>query len=190
MNNDGIDVDSSSDAVIENIYYDGGDDGIAIKSGMCQAGSDFAVPTSNVQVTHVTARTRSSCFVTGSEDQGGVHNVSVSDFSCRDSGGGIILKDTTLPFRFGGFPKSNMTFSKVRLHNISCYWNGQLKPGTGLAIQGVRGFAITDVVGTLVPKAGNIEYASSVTLANISITGGHGFSCGRNVSSIPPGYCH
>ena len=67
---------------------------------------------------------------------------------------------------------------------------GQLKPGTGLAIQGVRGFAIADVVGTLVPKAGNIEYAAGVTLANISIAGGHGFSCGRNVSAITPGYCH
>ena len=39
FNNDGIDVDSSSDAVIENLYYDGGDDVIALKSGMCEAGT-------------------------------------------------------------------------------------------------------------------------------------------------------
>lgn len=68
-NNDGVDVDSSRDVVIEDFYYDGGDDGVAIKSGMCQAGADFNMPSVNVKVQRVEARTRSSCFVTGSEDQ-------------------------------------------------------------------------------------------------------------------------
>ena len=54
--------------------------GIALKSGMCQAGADFNMPTVNVRIEHVSARSRSSCFVTGSEDEGGVHNVSVKDY--------------------------------------------------------------------------------------------------------------
>ena len=92
-----------------------------MKSGMCDAGADFNTPTVNVRVTNASARTRSSCFVTGSEDQGGVHNISVYSFSCRDSPGGIALKDTTLPQPgvFRGFPKSNFTFVGVQLHNIS-----------------------------------------------------------------------
>ena len=56
------------------------DSGIALKSGMCQAGADFNMPTVNVRIEHVSARSRSSCFVTGSEDEGGVHNVSVKDY--------------------------------------------------------------------------------------------------------------
>ena len=54
--------------------------GIALKSGMCQAGADFNMPTVNVRIEHDSARSRSSCFVTGSEDEGGVHNVSVKDY--------------------------------------------------------------------------------------------------------------
>jgi polygalacturonase len=168
MNNDGIDVDSSSDAVIENLYYDGGDDGVALKSGECDAGADFNTPTTNVRISHVSARTRSSCFVTGSEDQGGVHNVTVVDYACRDSPGGIILKDTTLPHSAGvaeiGFPKSNFSFAGVHLHNMSTYWNGQLQTGQGVAIQGVRGFTIANIDGDVSPGAlGSIQVRPSQT---------------------------
>lgn len=78
FNNDGIDVDSTTDAVIENLYYDGGDDVIALKSGMCEAGRAFNMPTANVRIEHVVARTRDACFCTGSEDAGGTHNVSLT----------------------------------------------------------------------------------------------------------------
>ena len=37
-NNDGIDLDSSSGARVENLYYDGGDDGVALKSGLAEEG--------------------------------------------------------------------------------------------------------------------------------------------------------
>ena len=62
-NNDGVDVDSSSQVVIEGLYYDGGDDAVALKSGLCEAGRAFATPTSNVRISNVVARTRDACFV-------------------------------------------------------------------------------------------------------------------------------
>jgi hypothetical protein len=97
-----------------------------------------------VRVEHVVARTRSSCFVTGSEDQGGVHNITVRDYFCRDSPGGIILKDTTLPHSAGvtfGFPKSNFTFSDIRFHNMSGYVSGiaALLPRCEERAEGVHG---------------------------------------------------
>jgi polygalacturonase len=122
FNNDGIDVDSTTDAVIENLYYDGGDDVIALKSGMCEAGRAFNMPTANVRIEHVVARTRDACFCTGSEDAGGTHNVSLTGLSCRDSPKGILLKDQV--------HKSNLTFTDIKLHNISLYWDGMAKPGT------------------------------------------------------------
>ena len=50
---------------------DGGDDAIALKSGLCKAGVDFATPTANVRIEHAVMRTRDACFCTGSEDEGG-----------------------------------------------------------------------------------------------------------------------
>lgn len=51
-----------------------------------------------------------------------VWQVTVFDYNCRDSPGGIILKDTTLPHSAGvavvGFPKSNFSFTKVHFHNM------------------------------------------------------------------------
>ena len=71
----------------------------------------------------------------------------------------------------------------------SGYWpiavGGKAQPGQGAAIQGVRGFSLSNVAGDLVPKAGNIQWASDVRLANISATVmKHGFSCGSNASDV------
>lgn len=53
FNNDGVDIDSSSDALVENLVYDGGDDGVALKSGLGEEGAAFGVPTRGVTVRHV-----------------------------------------------------------------------------------------------------------------------------------------
>ena len=67
----------------------------------------------------------------------------------------------------------------------SGYWGGKADPGQGAAIQGVRGFRVSNVGGELVPKAGSIQWASDVRLVNISATlGKGGFSCGSNVSDV------
>ena len=71
----------------------------------------------------------------------------------------------------------------------SGYWpiaaGGKAQPGQGAAIQGVRGFRLSNVAGELVPKAGNIQWASDVRLTNISATVmKHGFSCGTNASDV------
>ena len=136
----------------------------------------FNKPTANVRIEHVVARTRDACFCTGSEDAAGTHNITVYDLSCRDSPKGILLKDSV--------PKSNMSFSSIKLHNISGYWDGNPDPGEGLIIQAVDGIYFSDVVGTLVPTAGSLDHVSGATFANISISGGHGFECKRNVSRV------
>ncbi len=54
-NTDGIDPDSVDDMVIQNFFYTGGDDAIAIKSGWDCFGIDFNVPTQNLYIKNVTA---------------------------------------------------------------------------------------------------------------------------------------
>ena len=75
FNNDGVDIDSSTSARIENLYYDGGDDGVALKSGLGAEGAAFRLPTRGVSIRNVSVRTRSSCLCVGSEMEGGVHDV-------------------------------------------------------------------------------------------------------------------
>ena len=51
-----------------------------------------------------------------------VMQVTVFDYKCRDSPGGLILKDIGLPHSKGiaviGFPKSNFSFTNVHFHNM------------------------------------------------------------------------
>ena len=90
---------------------------------------------------------------------------------------------------FGGLnpPKSNLSFSDIKLHNISLWWHNTLNPGIGLTIGGVHGISVSDVVGTLVPTAGTLVLATDVHFSNITIGlggGKHGFRCGANVSDV------
>jgi hypothetical protein len=74
--------------------------------------------------------------------------------------------------------KSNMSFSSIKLHNISGYWDGKPDPGIGLTIQAVDGIRFSDVEGTLVPTAGTLSQVNNATFTNISISGfEHGFRC-------------
>lgn len=88
-NNDGVDIDSSHDALVENLYYDGCDDGVALKSGRTDgktnAGRAFGVPTRDVVIRNVVAKTRSACIAIGSECEGGIRNVSLHGLRCRES---------------------------------------------------------------------------------------------------------
>ena len=69
-NTDGVDPDSSSDVIIRDCDIHEGDDCIAVKSGLNEAGIRFGVPCRNVLVE------RTSCaghaLAVGSEGSGGM----------------------------------------------------------------------------------------------------------------------
>ena len=77
-NTDGIDPDSSSDVLIENVTIASGDDHIAIKSGMDGAGLAFGMPSTNVTVRNATFLCGRGISI-GSEVSGGVSGVLVED---------------------------------------------------------------------------------------------------------------
>ena len=84
-NTDGIDPDSSRDVFIGNYYYHGGDDAIAVKSGIDCKGRAFNTPSANIRVENVTvfhATEPHNCIAIGSEISGGVFNVSVRNVQC------------------------------------------------------------------------------------------------------------
>ena len=78
-NNDGVDPECSKNVLIEDCYFQTGDDCIAIKSGRNQDGRRLGVPTENVVIRRNRFSNGHGGITIGSEISGGVHNVFAED---------------------------------------------------------------------------------------------------------------
>jgi polygalacturonase len=78
-NNDGCDPESCKDVLIDNCYFDTGDDCIAIKSGRNNDGRRLNMPTENVIIRNCTMKDGHGGITVGSEISGGVRNVFAHD---------------------------------------------------------------------------------------------------------------
>ena len=74
-NNDGCDPESCKDVLIEDCFFDTGDDCIAIKSGRNNDGRRLNAPTENIVVRGCTMRDGHGGITVGSEISGGVRNL-------------------------------------------------------------------------------------------------------------------
>lgn len=77
INNDGIDIDSCADVLIEECVVRSGDDGIAMKSGRDKDAWDTGLPTRDVVIRNCAIPEALHGFAVGSEMSGGVENVFV-----------------------------------------------------------------------------------------------------------------
>ena len=78
-NNDGCNPESCTDVLIENCYFDTGDDCIAIKSGRNEDGRRIGVPSQNIIVRGCTMKDGHGGVSIGSEISGDCRNVFVED---------------------------------------------------------------------------------------------------------------
>lgn len=78
-NNDGCNPESCKNVLIEDCYFDTGDDCIAIKSGRNADGRRVAVPSENIVVRNCTMKDGHGGVVLGSEMSGGIRNVFVEN---------------------------------------------------------------------------------------------------------------
>lgn len=78
VNNDGIDPESSSNVLIEDIHFDNGDDNIAIKSGRDNDGWALARPCENIVIRNCHFKGLHAVVI-GSEMSGGVRNVIIEN---------------------------------------------------------------------------------------------------------------
>ena len=74
-NNDGCDPESCKDVLIENCYFDTGDDCIAIKSGRNEDGRRLGAPTENIIIRGCEMKDGHGGVTIGSEISGGVRNI-------------------------------------------------------------------------------------------------------------------
>ena len=74
-NNDGCDPESCRDVLIEDCFFDTGDDCIAIKSGRNNDGRRINMPTENIIIRNCTMKDGHGGITVGSEISGGVRNL-------------------------------------------------------------------------------------------------------------------
>lgn len=114
QNGDGIDVESCTNTLIVDSYFDVGDDGICVKSGKDEDGRKRAIPTKGLIVDGCTVYHGHGGFVVGSEMSGGVEDVKVSN--CRFLGTDVGLRFKSKRGR-GGVVK-NIHISGITMTDI------------------------------------------------------------------------
>jgi polygalacturonase/dienelactone hydrolase len=113
-NTDGLNLDSSRNALVEYCFFDVGDDAICLKSGINDDGRRVGRPTENVVVRQVTTNWCLGGIVIGSEMSGGVRNVLVQDCVFDGSNTGIRLKSNAAR---GGVVE-NIHLRDITMHRI------------------------------------------------------------------------
>lgn len=119
---DGIDIDSSTNALIEYTYLDCGDDCFTLKAGRGMDGLLKARPTENVVIRHCYADHGAGGLTIGSETAAGIRNVWMDDVVIARPKYGIYFK-TRRPRGGGG---ENLWFSNVHMVNPktrAIYWD-------------------------------------------------------------------
>ena len=109
-NTDAIDLESCSNAILEDCVFDTGDDGITIKSGRDEDGRKRGMPTENIIVKNCTVYHAHGGFVIGSEMSGGAKNIYISD--CNFIGSDIGLRFKTVRGRGG-------VVENIYVHNVN-----------------------------------------------------------------------
>lgn len=199
INNDGVDIDSSSDVLIENCRFNTGDDFVAIKSGRDQDGWRVNKPSKNIVVRNSSSDDCLHGISFGSEISGGVENVYAENLvfkkvrqyglqfkSNKDRGGyiknifinGIQIDTTQTGISFtnqyhsysgGEFPS---LFENIRIKNLNC--NVAVKKA--ISLEGLPEMPIRDVVfeNVNLKSAGEksfITHVENLTINQLNING-------------------
>lgn len=114
QNGDGLDLDSSRNAVIYHNTFDVGDDAICLKSGKDAEGRTRARPTENVIARHNTVYHGHGGFIIGSEMSGGVRNVFAADLTFIGTNVGLRFKSN----RGRGGVVENIHITDINMVNI------------------------------------------------------------------------
>lgn len=111
---DGIDIDSSSNILIEHCEVDCNDDNICIKSGRDADGLRVNRPTENIVVRHCIARKGAGLITCGSETSGSIRNV--LGYDLKASGTSAVLRLKSAMNRGGTV--ENIFMTRVEADNV------------------------------------------------------------------------
>ena len=116
-NNDGCDPESCKDVLIDNCFFDTGDDCIAIKSGRNNDGRRLNTPTENIIVRNCTMKDGHGGITVGSEISGGVRNLFAHDCTMDSADLWTALRVKNNASRGGKL--ENFYFKKITIGQVS-----------------------------------------------------------------------
>jgi len=158
-NTDGIDIDSSTNALIERVSISNGDDMIAIKSGMNMPGILFGKPTENVII-------RDSVFADGhglsigSETSGSVRNITFMNLRVTNADTGPKVKTS----RGRGGVIENILFTNITLTGCKSVtlatgmnYDKIPNPGNATTTPIVRNVTFEKIIATSCLQTGSLE---------------------------------
>lgn len=114
-NNDGFDIESTTNVLIEDCLFDTGDDCVVLKSGLNEDGWRVNKPTENIVVRNIYTKAGHGGVVFGSEVSGGIRNVYVHD--CYFDGTLIGIRMKSMRGR-GGYVE-NVWVKNIGMKNIA-----------------------------------------------------------------------
>ncbi|MBX2857741.1 MAG: glycoside hydrolase family 28 protein [Cellvibrionaceae bacterium] len=198
-NSDGCDPESCKNVVIENCYFDTGDDCIAIKSGRNADGRRVNVAAENIVIRGCKMRAGHGGVVIGSEISGGVRNVFAenNEMSSPDLERGLRIKTNSVR---GGLLENifmrNCTIGEVRdaivinfyyeegdagafdptvrnvvVENLQCTKAQQVFKIRGFKRKPIQQFTILSSNFKTAANPGIIEYVDQLKVENVSING-------------------
>ncbi|WP_163538536.1 glycoside hydrolase family 28 protein [Gracilibacillus sp. YIM 98692] len=115
-NGDGLDLDSCQNVRLSDCHFDVGDDCVVLKSGINADGRHYGVPTKNVTVTNCTMHHGHGGVVFGSENSGGIENVTVSNCVFEGTDRGIRIKTN----RERGSYIRNILVNNILMEDVLC----------------------------------------------------------------------
>lgn len=182
-NTDGINPDSCNGVLIENCYFETGDDCIAINAGMCEDGWRVGKSCQNVWIRNCIMKEGHGGVAIGSGMSGGVRNVLVQN--CRFIGGerGIRMKS----MRGRGGIVENICCEGIEIVNmrneaiqINMYYQASTVPPNSNAVPTFQNINIRDVKGENAQVAIEIRGLPenplrNITIENVNLTASRGF---------------
>ncbi|MCW1306136.1 MAG: glycoside hydrolase family 28 protein [Candidatus Parvarchaeota archaeon] len=162
-NNDGIDVCSSKNVLIENSTFDTGDDCIVLKSGRNDDGRRVNTPTENVIVRNVNMKDGHGGITIGSEISAGVKNVYVENCTINSPNLWVAIRIKSNTMRGGTVENVNIKhvmIEKVRdaVFSVDFYY----EDAKGPYIPIVRDIHLEDI------KSKSSKYAIHINTDSIS----------------------
>ena len=184
---DGIDVDSSSEVVVENADIECNDDAVVLKAGRDADGLRVNRPTENVVVHDITVRDGAAGITFGSETSGGIRHVEAYRIH--------VLGPSPIGILFKSAATRGGTLEDISIHDIDLQnvptvfsitfnWNpsySYAKIPAGLA-------SVPDYYAVLaqeVPREKGIPHLKNVTISNLKASGARDAFSVRSYSDSP-----
>ena len=170
-NNDGCDPESCKDVLIEDCFFDTGDDCIAIKSGRNNDGRRLATPTENVIVRGCVMKDGHGGVTIGSEISGGVRNVFAENCKMDSPNLDHALRVKNNASRGGlleNFYFRNITIGQVAHAVITIDFNYE-EGAKGAFTPVMRGFHVTNVTSGKSQFGVDIQGLDNAPVYDVSI---------------------